>query len=75
MVKERYAFVAYYTAGLVVLDLSDPSHLRLAAICDTHPEREDASFLGAWGVHTDDGRTIYVGDTDRGLLIFRFDPP
>jgi hypothetical protein len=71
------AYVAYYQDGLRILDLSDPAAPRVEAYFNTWDGRNGGSFYeGAIGVDVDlTAGLIYVADTERGLLIFRQEPP
>ncbi|MFQ5584026.1 MAG: choice-of-anchor B family protein, partial [Calditrichia bacterium] len=73
IVRGNYAFVSYYTAGLRVFDISDPSTLSLVAEFDTAPQSSGENFRGAFGVYpfTNSGN-IYVSDWDNGLFVFSF---
>lgn len=73
IVRGNYAFVSYYTAGLRVFDISDPSTLSLVAEFDTAPQSSGETFRGAFGVFplTHSGN-IYVSDWDNGLFVFSF---
>ncbi len=67
--------VSYYTKGLVLFDISDPTRLRLLDEYDTDPEAEGPGlFLGAWGVYpyTRSGHVL-VSDVDKGLYVFRLE--
>ncbi len=67
-------FLANYTAGLRVLDISgiDDRDITEKAFFDTHPETDVARFSGVWSVYPyfESGK-IVVSDIDRGLFILR----
>ena len=72
------AFVTYYQDGLRILDISDPANPTLAGHYHTWPgfgPRHGHSFFeGAIGVDFDpESNTIYVADTQRGLLVLSLD--
>jgi len=68
-----YAYVSYYTAGLRVFDISDPSQLVLADEYDTNPA-SGAGFAGAFGVYpSPETGNIYINDSD-GVFVFKFEP-
>ena len=72
-VKNKYAYVSYYTAGLRIFDLENPQEPILTAQFDTGPD-EGENFGGAFGVYpyTNSG-IIFVSDRTTGLAIFSFD--
>lgn len=64
--------VSYYTLGLVLLDVSDPTSPTLLDAYDTDPAVEgEGIFLGAWGVfpYTRSGNVL-VSDVDQGVYVF-----
>lgn len=63
---------AYYTKGLALFDISDPSQLVLLDEFDTDPDAVgDGIFLGAWGVYpyTKSGNVL-ISDINKGLYVF-----
>ena len=72
-VRGRYAFVAWYTAGVRVVDMSDPLHPREVAYADTYPG-PDGGFNGTWEVYPwlPSGRII-ASDRNSGLYLLGFD--
>lgn len=61
---------AHYSAGLRVLDASNPLVLAEVAYFDTRPEDNQTGFPGAWGVFTDySSRIVAVSDRQRGLFV------
>ncbi len=74
MVRRDRVYEANYAAGLRVLDASDPLNMTEVAYFDTHPEDNNTSFLGAWGVFTDfPSNIVVVSDRQRGLFVLRDD--
>ena len=65
-ISGRYAFVADYTNGLVVLDISDPEAVTLAGSYNTPGN--------ATGVEVD-GDICYVADGSAGLQVFDVSEP
>lgn len=67
-----YAYVSFYTAGLRVYDVSNPTRPELAAEFDTS-SRTGEVWHGCFGVYpmTPSGN-IYVSDMDNGLFVFSF---
>ena len=71
-VIDDYAYVSYYTAGLRVFDISDPSQLVLADEYDTNPA-SGSGFSGAFGVYPSPVTgNIYINDSS-GVFVFSFD--
>ena len=72
-VKEGFAYIAWYTSGLQILDISNPSSPQRVGYYDTNPGAN--GYDGAWGVYpfTPSGH-IYIGDMSSGLYVFEFNP-
>ncbi|MBI3112452.1 MAG: choice-of-anchor B family protein [Ignavibacteriales bacterium] len=73
-VKGNYAYTAFYKAGLLVGDISDPANPTTAGFYDTYPVVNSTRFDGAWGAYPylPSGR-ILVSDMQTGLYVFQFD--
>ena len=71
-INGRYAFVAWYTAGIRVIDLIDPEHPREVGFYDTY-QGDDGGFNGVWEVypHFPSGK-IAISDRNSGLYILEF---
>jgi len=70
-VDGQFAYVAYYTEGVKVLDFSKPNELKEVASFDTDPRPPNEvfePFSGAWDVYPF-GKFVLVGDTETGLFI------
>ena len=72
LVRNRYAFISYYTEGLVVLDISDPENPVEVGHYDTYPG-PGGGFEGAWGVYPYDDY-VYVSNIPGELIVFTFKP-
>ncbi len=72
-ISGRYAYVSWYTAGVRVIDMIDPTHPREVAYYDTYPG-ESGGFNGVWEVFPffPSGRII-ASDRQTGLWVFTFD--
>ena len=71
-IRDSFAFVSWYTAGLQIIDLSNPLAPVRAGYYDTFPGT--GGFDGAWGVYPyARSGNIYVSDRNRGLFVFQFD--
>jgi choice-of-anchor B domain-containing protein len=71
-VRGNYAYVAWYTAGFVVVDISNPTFPLTAGWYDTYPG-SSGSYNGVWAVYPffPSGKII-TSDMQTGLYIFRF---
>lgn len=66
-------YIAYYSAGLRIVDVSEPRLPVEVAFADTSPARTQ-DFQGAWGTFPYTGRSyVYVSDRSTGLWIVDFD--
>ena len=73
IVHDGLAFAAWYTAGLQILDLTNPASPQRVGWYDTHPSSN--GFNGAWGVYPfASSGNIYVSDIQTGLYVFTFTP-
>ena len=71
-VRGNYAYVSYYTAGLRVFDLTDPTNMTEVGHYDTFPGTGE-DLEGAFGVYSfAPSGNIYV-NCETGLYIFSFD--
>lgn len=76
-VKGNLMYQANYTAGLRILDISDPNpeNISEVAFFDTTPKDKSVSFHGLWSVYPWlSGDKIIVSDVNKGLFILRFEP-
>jgi choice-of-anchor B domain-containing protein len=64
------AYISWYTTGLQVLDISDPTNPTRVAYYDTFPANDSGNFDGAWGVYPyAPSGNIYVSDISTGLYV------
>lgn len=68
-----YAYVAYYEAGVHVLDVSDPADPVLVGFHDTYTGPTMTDFAGAWGA-APFPPYLFVSDITSGLYTYRLDP-
>ncbi len=73
MVLGNLLYVSYYTDGLAIFDITDPSQVVRKYFYDTYPGIDDSGFKGAWGVYSflPSGR-ILVSDLNTGLYLIEF---
>ncbi len=70
-VKFNHAYLSYYTAGVRVLDLTNPARPREVGAYDTS-SLGGSSFSGCWGVYPyAPSGLIYASDTATGLFVLR----
>jgi choice-of-anchor B domain-containing protein len=67
-------YIAHYTAGVTVVDWSDPDNLVEIARYDTYPTNNVANFFGTWGIYpyTQNGY-IYASNFEGRLFILDWD--
>ncbi|HLB00464.1 MAG TPA: hypothetical protein VJO14_03675, partial [Bacteroidota bacterium] len=69
-VRESLAIMSYYTAGMRVVDITNPASPVEVGGYDTRPGDESFSYTGAWSVYPffPSGRII-VGDMGQGMYV------
>ena len=67
----NYAVLAYYTAGIRVLDISNPAAPTEVAWYDTYKRDNSTNFYGCWGVYMFPSGKIIGSDTDSGLYVVK----
>lgn len=72
--KNEFLYVSYYTYGLQILNVADPSNMHSIGYFDTYPFNEDVSiYSGVWGVfpfyETD---KVVISDRSTGLYTVNF---
>jgi len=73
-VKENIYYQANYTAGVRMLDISDIENKIITEVgyFDTHPEKNTASFNGAWNVYPYfESGVIVISDIEKGLFLIK----
>ncbi len=71
------AFLSYYTAGVRVLDITDPARAEEVAFYDTRPNDEGPSYAGCWGVFPffpNSPGLVVASDIERGLFVLQLAP-
>lgn len=73
LVRGNFMYMAYYTDGLVICDITDPTNPIEVGHYDSSPD-SGAVFKGAWGVYPFSASgNIYISDMQTGLTVVRFD--
>lgn len=67
-VQGDYAYVAWYEAGVIILDISTPSSPLLVGWHDTWEDPTEGFFAGAWSAFPK-GDKVYVSDYSSGLYV------
>jgi hypothetical protein len=65
------AVIAHYTAGVRVLDISNPASPQEIAWYDTYPANNNNLYQGCWGVYKFPSGKIAASDMNTGLYVFR----
>lgn len=73
-IKGNYAHIAYYKAGYVVLDISNPRQPEKVGQYDTYDDSEGkANYAGAWNCYPFfNSGSVIISDMQTGLYIFDF---
>lgn len=66
-----YAVIAHYTAGIRILDISNPDVPAEIAWYDTYPSDNGSSYNGCWGVYLFPSGKIAASDKQTGLYVIR----
>ncbi len=67
----NYAVLAYYTAGIRVLDITNPVAPVEVGWYDTYKRDNSTDFVGCWGVFMFPSGKIIGSDTDSGLYVVK----
>ena len=67
----NYAVIAHYSAGIRILDLSNPSNPVEVAWYDTYPTNNNTSYNGCWGVYKFPSGKIIGSDISNGLFVIK----
>jgi hypothetical protein len=68
-----FAYISHYTAGVTVVDISDPTNLVEVARYDTYPLNDNPGFQGCWGAFpfTQNGM-VFASDLEGYLTVLQF---
>lgn len=67
--------IAYYSAGVKLLDVTTPGSPVELGWYDTYPESNANEYTGCWGVYKFPSGKIIASDRTRGLFVLRYSPP
>lgn len=67
----NYALVAHYTAGVRLIDITNPQNPAEVAWYDTYPQDNGSSYNGCWGVYMFPSGKIIASDRQTGLYVLR----
>lgn len=67
----NYAVIAHYTAGIRIVDISNPSAPAEVAWYDTYPNSNNNNFNGCWGVYMFPSGKIIGSDMSNGLIVIK----
>ena len=67
----NYALVAHYTAGIRLIDISDPVNPVEVAWYDTRPSTNANTYTGCWGVYMFPSGKIIASDMNTGLYVVK----
>lgn len=71
-IKGNLAYISHYTAGVVVVDISNPDTLREVAAYDTYGRPNTGNFFGNWGAFPfTNGNYVYGSDIEGYLHVFK----
>jgi len=67
----NYAVIAHYTAGIRVVNISNPASPVEAGWYDTYPANNSTNFAGCWGVFMFSSGKIIGSDISGGLFVIK----
>lgn len=67
----NYALLAHYSAGVRLLDITDPPNPVEIAWYDTYPQDDGYNFDGCWGVYLFPSGKIAASDRQTGLYVLK----
>jgi choice-of-anchor B domain-containing protein len=67
----KYLFASHYTAGLRVVDVSDPYNPAEKAYYDTYPLNDGFTYDGCWGNYIFSSEKIICSDRSTGLYVLK----
>jgi choice-of-anchor B domain-containing protein len=76
-IKNTFAITSWYTDGIVIKDISDPSEMTIVGIYDTYPQDSllpagGSLFFGCWGAYPYlPSGLILASDINNGLFVLK----
>jgi hypothetical protein len=70
-IYNNYAVIAHYTAGIRVVNISNPASPQEVAWYDTYPTSNNNNFAGCWGVFMFPSGKIIGSDMGGGLFVIK----
>lgn len=67
----KYALIAHYTAGIRLVDISNPAVPAEVAYYDTYPSDNSGNYEGCWGVYMFPSGKIIGSDRSTGLYVLK----
>jgi len=67
----NYAFVAHYSAGIRIIDISNPVVPTEVAWYDTRPQDNNTSYSGCWGIYKFPSGKVIGSDGSNGLFVIK----
>lgn len=67
----NYAIVAHYSAGIRIVDISNPTVPTEVAWYDTYTNNNSANYNGCWGVYKFPSGKIIASDRQKGLFVIK----
>jgi choice-of-anchor B domain-containing protein len=67
----NYALIAHYTAGVRLVNISNPAAPTEVAWYDTYPSNNNNTYNGCWGVYMFPSGKIIASDRQTGLYVLR----
>lgn len=67
----KYALLAHYTAGVRLVDISNPALPTEVAYYDTYPSDDFGNYEGCWGVYMFPSGKIIASDRSTGLYVLK----
>jgi len=66
-----FAVIAHYSAGIRIVNITDPLNSVEVAWYDTYPANNNANFSGCWGVYKFPSGKIIGSDISNGLYVIK----
>jgi hypothetical protein len=74
-VRGNLAYVAWYTAGAQIIDITNPEDPVIVGYLDSYTQNNNSGYAGAWGIYPyyPSGKFI-ISDMQTGLYVGRYAP-